>query len=98
MSPIVNIAILIKHPRLFHQARHCARELIDAGARVVLYCLCANMSDKDQRDQLPLLRRMALAAECYLDDPQLADRYGLSFMPIGRLTEKLKDADRVMPF
>jgi len=98
MSPIVNVAILIKDPHLFHPARHCALELIDAGAGVVLYYLCSNMSDVDQKAQLPMLRRMALAMKCYLDDPQLADRYGLSCMPIGRLAEKLKDADRVMPF
>lgn len=98
MSPIVNVVILIKDPRLFHPARQCARELIDAGAGVVLYYLCSNMSDIDQKVQLPLLKRMALAAECYLDDPRLADRYGLNCMPIARLAERLKDADRVMPF
>lgn len=98
MSPIVNVAILIKDPRLFHPARHCALQLIDAGARVLVYCLCADMPEEDQEAQLPLMGRMAQSAECYLDDPQLADRYGLSCMPIGRLAEKLKTADRVMPF
>lgn len=98
MSPIVNISILIKNPRLFHQAMHCARQFIDTGARVLLYYLCANMPDKDQEAQLQQLKRMTLATECYMDDPRLADRYGLSCMPIGRLAEKLKDADRVIPF
>jgi hypothetical protein len=98
MSPIVNITILIKDPRLFHQARHCAQELIDTGANVLLYYLCTDMPSDDQAAQLQMLRRMTLAAECYMDDPRLADRYGLSCMHIGRLAEKLKDADRVIPF
>lgn len=96
--PSTNIAILIKHPRLFDQAWHCAQALIDTGAKVVLYYLSANIRGKDQDAQLPILRRMDLSAECYMDDPQLANHYGLRCMPIGRLAERLKDADCVIPF
>ena len=98
MSPMFNIAIVIKHPRLFHEARDCALALIDTGAKVMLYYLGAEMSENDQKDQLPLYEQMTRKAECYMDDPQLADRYGLCALPIERLAEKLKEADRVIPF
>ena len=98
MTSFINIAILIKNPQLFHEARQCARALIGTGARVTIYYLAADMSKEDQKIQLPLYKQLALEAECHMDDPQLADRYGLSCLPIERLAEKLNNADRVIPF
>ena len=97
ISSNANIAILIKGPRLFHQARHCAGELIDTGARVLLYYLCIPMPEEIQEAQLSLLKQL-VKTECYLDDLQLAERYDLNFMPIVLLAEKLKTAERVIPF